>query len=204
MQTCYPITRPIRTTAPTLTQEPVTLAEARKQCEIGDSISDHDPHLSLLIRTAREQVENDTGIVCYTGEHTFKMTDWGDGELIELRSIRPVTAIGSITYVDGSGIVTTWGSSNYQLETSTVVPVIRLAYASTWPALRGDINGITITLTAGYATVLAIPGMVKLACLLLINHWFENRGIVSLGTISPEISMTYNALINRLSRSTYP
>lgn len=202
---CYPITKPIRTTAPTPEQEPVTLAEAKKQCGIALELNFHDDDVQRIISAAREQIENDTGLVCYTGAYTWNLTEWPYESWFEIRAIRPVTSITSITYVDGSGVTQTWSSANYVLETSTVVPLVRLAYGVSWPGdYRGDINGITVTMAAGYATVAAVPQRVKQACLYLTNHWFVNRDLISLGTISPEISMTYDALIAGLCRGTYP
>lgn len=204
MLTCYPITKPIRSTAPTILQEPLSLAEAKKQCGVAEGVNYHDDIIQRLIVAARETVENDTGIVCYTGTFTWKFTHWPDDEWFEIRAIRPVTSITSIAYLDGNGTSQTWAASNYTLETSTVTPLVRLTYGNTFPAIRGDVNGITVTLVAGYATVAAVPVMVKQAILFLINHWFVSRDTVSIGTISPEISMTYDALVNRLMRSSYP
>lgn len=200
---CIPISKPVRTTAPTLEQEPVTVAEARRQCRIADAIDYHDQELRALIAAAREMVENDTGLVCYTGSFTQKFTDWGGGT-IELADLRPVTSITSIAYLDTDGTSQTLATSVYQLETANVKQFIRLKYNQSWPSLRGDTNGITVTYVAGYASVAAIPLMVKQAVLLLIGHWFEHKGLVTVGTIAPELSLSYDAIINRISRRTYP
>lgn len=203
MLTCnYPITVPVRTTAPTLPQEPVSLEEAQRQCSlVGDS---HAPYLRDLISAARETVEKDASVVCYTGEYKFKKTVWKEqsswGDWFEL-NLRPITAITSITYVATDGDTDTWSSAEYSLDTYSITPIVKLGYGYSWPTLRGDINGITVTVTAGYASVPVIPQRIKQACLLLINHWFENRGIV--GQVGPEIEMTYDALINSIKRHTY-
>ena len=168
-QSCYPITRPIRTTEPTAEQEPISLDEARSQCGLVGNNA-HDADLQGFITSAREQVENDTGLVCYTGSFTWKLTDWPYESWFEIRALRPVTAITSITYLDGSGATQTWAASSYQLETSTVVPLVRLTYAQSWPGdFRGDVNGITVTLVAGYASVEAVPQRVKQAVRLAVH-----------------------------------
>src|SRR4051794_40639324 len=95
----YPATRPIRTTEPTFVQEPVTIIEARKQVGVGD-VDYHDEDLKLLISTARDQVEHDTGVVCYAGAFTWKFTYFPCEDFIPIYGVRPITAIGSITYVD--------------------------------------------------------------------------------------------------------
>lgn len=192
------ITKPVRSAVPTF--EPVTLAEAKKQCEVAEGIGHHDSHLLTLIEAARELVENDTGIACATGTYTYKLSQWPCWDYFEI-PLRPVTAVSSIVYVDTAGTSSTWASSNYTLETSSVQPLVRLTYGNYFPSLRGDINGITVTLVAGYADG-SVPRVIKQACLLLIDHWFNNRGIV--GQVGGEIAMTYDALVARLGRSTYP
>lgn len=200
----YPVTRPVRTTEPTFEQEPVTLPQAKKQCEVAEGITYHDEHLRQLIVSAREQVEHDTGLVCYTGTFTWKQTNFPHGEWIELPDIRPITAITSITYTDATGTTATWAAANYVLETSGVTQFVRLAYNQVWPTIRGDHNGIALTLAAGYATAQAVPQRVKQAVLFLVNHWFVSRDTVNIGTISPGIEMTYDALIAGLRRGSYP
>lgn len=199
---CHPVVAAMRTTEPTLQQEPVTMAEARRQCSIAEGIDTHDSLLQILVAAARQQVEADTGLVCYTGAFTLKMTDWPADDWFSIDDVRPVTAITSITYLDGSGATQTLSTDVYAFEVSGVKQFVRLKYGQTWPATRGDINGITVTFAAGYATVPAVPARVKQACLLLIAHWFENRSAV--GSVGNEIALSYQSLVNSLSRRTYP
>jgi uncharacterized phiE125 gp8 family phage protein len=192
-----PISKPVRTTAPTLLQEPVTVAEARRQCRIADAIAYHDEELAALIAAAREMVENDTGIVCYTGSFTQKFTDWSG---VDLADVRPVTSITSIAYLDGDGTSQTLSTDVYQLETASVKQFVRLKYGQNWPTTRGDTNGITVTYVAGYATVAAVPQMVKLAVLLKLHcEWLLKNELDA--TTQEE---GYVRVINRLGRRTYP
>lgn len=204
MTICLPVTIPVRTTAPTFVQEPVTLDEAKRQCDIADGNNGFDAAIRDWIVLARELVEKDASIACFTGEYKFKKTLWREqsnwGDWFEL-NLKPITAIGSITYVATDGDTDTWSSSEYSLDTFTIAPIVKLSYGESWPTLRGDINGITVTVTAGYASVAVIPQRIKHACKLLIRHWFDNPGIV--GQVGPEIELTYDALINSIKRHTY-
>lgn len=198
----YPITKPIRTTEPTFEQEPISLDEARAQCGLtGNKF--HDEDLRRFISSAREQFENDTGIICYTGSFTWKLTEWPYCSYLEIRSIRPVTAITSITYVDGSGVTQTWGSSNYVAPVlHEAVPAIKLAYSASWPGdFRGDINGITITLVAGYATVSAIPKRVKDSVLLAMHTLWLHK--MEDSAEAERQQTAYNRMIFP-GRNTYP
>src|SRR4051812_34546470 len=93
-----PSPKPVRVvTSPAVTFEPVTIDEARWQCNLGENTA-HDSPLTRLIQTARETVERDAGIVCCTGSYVCKRTDFSCEDWFELpSSIRPITAIGSIT-----------------------------------------------------------------------------------------------------------
>lgn len=176
MLTCLPPTAPIRTTEPTLLQEPVSVAEARRQCGLAESNDFHDPELRELIPAARRQVEKQAGVVFYTGEFKWYLTEFpykGGPEF----QIKPVTAVGSITYVDTAGTTQTWAGSNYSIENKSYVHSVQLAYGAVWPTVRGDVNGITITFTAGYASVPAMPPELKAAVKMKIREmWLLQQG----------------------------
>lgn len=170
--TCYPATAAIRTTEPTLQQEPVTPEQVKAQLGLQGNGA-HDQWITETIPAARWEVEHDADLVCYTGAHTWKFTEFPCRDWFELPS-RPVTAVSSITYVATDGTTTTWSSSEYVLDTASLIPVVRYAYGYSWPALRGDMNGVTVAYTAGYASVLAIPARIKQAVLLAIHiKWLQ-------------------------------
>lgn len=180
MSECLPITRPIRTAQPEFTQEPLTLEEARRQVAVGVENTYHDPDLKDLIVAARQRVEGDTGLVCYTGSFAWKQTYFPYRTSLEIPDIRPVTAITSITYVDTAGATQTWSSSYYSLETGNVKPCIQLAYNQYWPTVRGTVNGITITAVAGYSSVALIPSQIKVAAKLALSVlWCQKMGEIA-------------------------
>jgi len=192
----------VRTTEPTFEQEPLTHSEARRQCGIGEGVTYHDPDLRSWVIAARRTVEKDTGLVGYTGSFTWKQTYFPDGDWWELPDIRPVTSITSITYLDGDGTSQTWGASNYALHTSGVNQYIALAYGQTWPTLRGDPNGITVTLVAGHATVLAIPEDFKDAVKLNLRiRWLLFQENAQEAERQQE---GYDRMVRNLQRGSYP
>lgn len=195
----YPVTRPVRTAEPTFVQEPVTLDEAKRQCSIPLAVGQHDERLKALIVAAREQVEIDSGLVCYTGTFTWKFTAFPHGDWFELPDIRPITAITSIAYVDTAGASQTWTSTEYALDTSNINPAVHLAYDESWPSFRGDINGIVVTFVAGYASVAAIPQRLKQAVLLQVQIMWDT----DIGMDSTKLHESYERLLARLRRETY-
>jgi uncharacterized phiE125 gp8 family phage protein len=192
-----PISRPTRSAVPTF--EPVTVAEAKKQCELADGVTHHDEHLSQLIKLARETVEHDTGIVACTGTFVYRMTDWPCADWFTLPDVRPISSVTSIVYVDSAGASSTFSSGDYTLDTNAVKPFVKLNYGDSWPTLRGDINGITVTFVAGYANASLVPQLFKQACLLVIAREFAMRE----GTAEVKFD-GYQRVINLLMRSSYP
>lgn len=201
---CLPVTTPIRATQPTFEQEPLTLEEARRQVAVGVENTYHDPDLKDLIVAARQRVEGDTGLVCYTGSFAWKQTAFPCESWLAIPGIRPVTAVTSITYVDTAGVTQTWNSSYYSLETGTVTPCIRLVYGQSWPTVRGDMNGITITAAAGHASVAVIPSQIKVAVKLALSLlWAQKMGEVA---EAEKLQGAYDRWIvgPGLMRSSYP
>lgn len=194
METCLPTSKPNRSSLPTF--EPVTLEEAKKQLDIADGVAHHDAEILRLIVEAREHVEHDTGIVACTGTFVYRMTEFV-GDWFAIPDVRPITAITSITYTDTAGATATFSSGDYVLDTNGVKQFVRLGYGKSWPTLRGDVNGITVTFVAGYATQATIPMAFKHAVLLKLTGNFENRqGVADWAGYDRQIAM--------LNRSSYP
>jgi hypothetical protein len=88
--------------------------------------------------------------------------------------VRPITAIGSITYVDTSGATSTWSNTNYTFKDGSLTPSIWLNYGLVWPIVRGDQEGITVTLVAGYASLTDVRlTPVKLAIKLKLRELWQ-------------------------------
>jgi uncharacterized phiE125 gp8 family phage protein len=152
-----------------------------------------------MITTAREQVEHDTGVICYTGSFTWKLTEWPAGDSIPIYGVRPVTAVGSITYVDTAGDTQTWSASEYTLKTGSLVPSIWLNYGYVWPTIRGDQEGITITLTAGHASVSVIPAKIKRTVRLKLHELWQSQ----VGEDERRTVEAYERMVNLIRREDY-
>ena len=160
-------------TAPT--SEPITLAEAKKHCEIGAEVNHHDEHLERLIQAARVYVENFTGRQICTATWDLYADSWPADSLAIYLPKGPIQSVSSITYVDENGATQTWSSANYTLSSSREPAVVRLAYQATWPAYRFQPDSIRVRFVAGYGAAAAVPMGIKQAVLLLIGGWFLNR-----------------------------
>jgi uncharacterized phiE125 gp8 family phage protein len=199
---CYPVTVPVRTTEPTPQQEPVSAAVAIARLNLGDVGAYHEPELWPMIAAARRKVEHDALLVCYTGTFTCRYTTFPYRDWFELPSnLRPVTAISSITYTGPTGTTDTFSAASYGLWTGALRPSVKLTYNESWPTVRGDLNGITVSVTAGYASVLAIPDDVKTAVLLALQMDWQLK--MEQPDLAMKTQQAYENYIERLRPGTY-
>lgn len=174
--------------------EPVSLNEAKKHLEIGDSDTAHDTQLASLIEQARQQWERDTAE--YTTKRTVTLTVSEIGEMQFPH--RPVSAISSITYYDSGNDSQTLSSSVYQLDTAN--NRLRLAYEQLWPATAARWDAVTITYTLGeHDDSTTVPAVAKQAMLLLIGYYFEDRDMMG-----RDANQAYERLVLKHMRSSYP
>lgn len=170
--------------------EPLTAEEARKHCRIEDAAE--DTYVESLIEAARRYCENFTNRAFIT--QTWKLYLDSFPLEIELRRC-PVISISSITYVASDGTTTTLATSVYQLLAGTEPGIVTLKYNQTWPSIRGDVQGIVVTFTAGYGAASAVPDTIKHAMKLLIGHWYRNREAVLTGETSKDIEFAVESLL---------
>jgi uncharacterized phiE125 gp8 family phage protein len=187
-------------TAPAI--EPVTTAEARRQCHVSDDIGGyHDNKLDQLVTAARLYVERYTNRQLITATWTlvldrFPMPEWGTGLFSPIYvPLAPLQSISSITYLDTAGATQTWTSTKYRVsidrEPARIVP----AYGEIYPTTRTTTDTVSIRFVAGYgATTATVPLALRQAILLLVGHWFENREAV--GNVGSTVEMALTSLLD--------
>lgn len=182
-------------TPPTI--EPITLQQARNQCNLSPSDTAHDDKLTLLIQAAREQWENDTDTAVM--QQTLTMTLPYFSLEIHLQK-RPVQSVVSIVYYDTLDVLSTVDTNIYSLDAPN--RIIRENYLKDWPMTLDRWDAVKVTYIAGYASTSEVPAVAKQAMLLLVAHYFENADMImseSMMTVS-----TYEQLVRRFMRSNYP
>ena len=90
------------------TSEPVTIAEARRQCDLDDNY--FDEQLQQLIKVARRKVEHDTRRSLITQTRVLKFASFPSEIAIELQR-PPVQSVTSVQYVDNAGSTQTCSCS---------------------------------------------------------------------------------------------
>lgn len=170
--------------------EPVTLPQLKAELRIDDDTEDDS--LALYIETAREYIEEVTGLAL--GEQEWRLTldhwpsgrePWWDGvkqlavsELAgpqrELHMPRyPLRTVDSIEVFDAAGNGESVSvSDTFIVDTSQRPGRLVLDFGATWPTALQNANAIVIDYTAGYTS---IPAPLRLAVLRMASHLYEHR-----------------------------
>lgn len=170
--------------------EPVTLAEAKAHLRIDHS--DEDEMVAALIVAARQHIDGKDGWLgraLVTQTWQLALTAFPAGGIRV--PLPPLIEVESITYLDTSGATQTLAQAAYQV-TGTEPAMILPAYGTTWPTTRWQPEAVKVRFIAGYAPGAGsptdyrenVPQAIRQAMLLLITHWYENRGATTEHTAS--------------------
>lgn len=171
--------------------EPITAAEQRTWSRITDTAE--DTLLGTLITGARTHVEQYLGRSLMPQTLVAKWDCWPCEFVLERP---PVRAITSIQYIDVNGTTQTVSASNYYADLDSTPPRILAKTGYAWPTLQaGRPNAVIVTYTTGYADAASVPQPIKMGISMLVDHWYENRGPVLVGTILAEIPLSVQSLL---------
>lgn len=150
----------------------VSLAEAKLHLRV--DANDEDALITAMITAATEMAEQK--MTRCVMPQTWELTLDAFPSAFELTRL-PVASVTSVKYVDDGGTQQTLGSSLYTLDNANdfgpayVVP----AYATAWPASRGQANAVALRYVAGYADAASVPDGIKSWIKLQVTAMFENR-----------------------------
>jgi uncharacterized phiE125 gp8 family phage protein len=176
------------------TTQCVTLDEVKAHLRLDEGYQ--DGLLQAMIYAATEAVEHATGRVLMTEiwEHSL------DAFPTAIQLTRaPIQAITSISYVDLAGATQTVSPAAYALSqddfgTARIHPV----FDTNWPEARGDVDGVKVTYSAGYADAAGVPQSIKQWMLLQVASMFENREAETMAArVTPNKLGFVDALLNR-------
>lgn len=163
--------------------EPVSLATAKQHLRVFDA--SENTLIETYIKAARQWVEEFTGHIVSPRTFVDQFGEWG--EYLTLYR-RPVTAITTIKYDSLTVDQETFADFEYA---AGQYPLL-IYPEGTFPTLRT--NGyITVTYTAGYATLAEVPDVLIQAILLLVGHFYTVRSGVSTDTVE-EVPLAVRSL----------
>jgi len=176
------------------TSEPVSPSDLQSHLN-ADQIDDGGK-VQRVLTAAREKFEMDSGVSlmptvwqCFLD--CFPGCDEGGLKLFR----GPVTAIGSVAYVDSSGDTTTLDTDDYQTDIKRTPARIAPAYGLAWPVIQSStLNAVTIEFTAGFTSVANVPAKAKQAILMLAGSWLDDPAMQ--GQVPEAIYGAYWSMVN--------
>ena len=147
----------------------VTLAQAKEQLKISQSVSVHDDELNRLIQTTIDLLESDTLYV--SANRTYAWTPLLVDSRVPMRHYN-ATAITTVQYIDSAGNSQTLDAGEYTLDLEKVRPELALADQSgSWPEVSTSaVNPWTVTYQAGWADIASVESWFVEACLAAIDR----------------------------------
>jgi len=174
--------RPVLITPPAI--QPVTLAEAKLHLRVDHN--DEDALIENLIRAATEHLDGWTGVLgrCLVEQIWRQDHDRFARQMII--PLGPVMAVQSITWRDLAGQLSTVPSGSYDLRIDEAGnAVVRFDADYVFPTNLHESRAIAITFKVGHITnpgppaSSTVPDPLKVAILLLVGHWYQNREATS-------------------------
>lgn len=181
--------------------EPISTDEGKAAARIPSAVTDFDTEIDTCIQEAREFVEGFTGRRLMNSVWDI-LFDYCDFEVYASRygmlelPYSPISAIGSVTYLDTAGASTVWSSANYVTDFKRIVPRLYPIYGGVWPTMQDMPNALTVRVTAGYANAAAVPEIFRGAVRLLTAHRFEVKTPLAFNMLPSKIQFTLESLLN--------
>lgn len=145
------IRRSVTFTQPTY--EPVSLADAKRWCNVDDDITNEDSIVRMVVVAARMRAEFLTGAVFIQRDAVLSMDDLPcDGSAIAV-PLAPLQSVSYIRYLDTSGAQQTLSGSPdaFLVDTSSKPGRISPLYGASWPSTNRTIGNVRIGFRCGYA-----------------------------------------------------
>jgi len=169
--------------------EPITLAEVRQHLRLPENEAE-DALLMSLITTARSYCEHYTRRALAEQTLEVYLDRFTSADPIEL-PCPPLQSVAEIGIKDSTGVETILSPSDYLVDADCEPGRVMPASGTNWPVFTPyPTSPVRIRFVAGYAD---LPVSIRLAMLLLIGHWYENREAT--GTASSVIDFSVHSLL---------
>lgn len=178
----------LRTIIP-VTTEQLTLVEVRQHLRLPEDETE-DELLLGLIKTARAYCENYTRRALAQQTLEVYLDCFPASGPIKI-SCPPLVSVVEIGYTDSTGLETILPALNYLVDIDCEPGQVLPSFGTTWPVFTTNpASSVRIRFVAGYEE---LPVSIRLAMLLLVGHWYENREAT--GTANRVIDFSVHALL---------
>jgi len=169
--------------------EPITLTEVRQHLRLPENEAE-DTLLLSLITTARDYCEHYTRRALAEQTLEFYLDRFPVSGTI-LLSCPPLRSVTEIGFKDSTGEEFILPSSDYLVNVDCEPGQILPAVGTNWPAFTPyPTSAVRVRFVSGYEE---LPVSIRLAILLLIGHWYENREAT--GAASSVIDFSVHSLL---------
>lgn len=170
--------------------EAISLAEAKAFLRVEDGAEDQ--LILSLIRTARDHLERETGVVTLTRPFRLYLDDWPAKKTLEIGRF-PVTSIEAVTLHDAAGLPVAVNLSGFVLAGRALPPRL---FLPSRPAPLREMSGIEIDFTAGFGeTGAEVPDGLRRAMLTHVAAMYELRGGIDAGDQPAIVPPGYDRLV---------
>jgi uncharacterized phiE125 gp8 family phage protein len=172
--------------------EPVTLADAKSYLRVAHS--DDDAVIAALIAGARSHVEAQTRRALITQTWRLIRDAWPpDGRVAVVPA--PLRSVLAARVYDAGGNPHAIDTTVFVADKGAAPAILAFAPGTLTDPGRAA-AGIEIDIEVGYGAAPAnVPETLRQALLLLVAHWYENRGLIAVGQAVAVLPMPIAALI---------
>ena len=153
---------------------PISIAEVKSNSNIFHN--DDDVLIQGYIDAAVEYVEKYCGIALIERAGNIYIDCFTD---VIYSPIHPLKDVSAINYIDQNGVTQTVNSSIYKVDYKSNPSKISLKANQSWPDTANELNAVIIESEIGYGNASEVPNAIKQALLLIVDHWYEHRSIIS-------------------------
>lgn len=177
---------------------PISVSEAKSYLRISNS--SEDALIEQIIDGAASYCEEELDLAIMEQTITLKLDAFPpDSEKEILLPRSNLLSVSSVGYTDTAGDPQTY--ADFTADTYSI-PGRIVNNADEWPDTKEVANAVTIVYKAGFesyntSATYQMPGAVSIAMLMLIAHFYENRGAIAHGQVSDEIAISVTNLLQK-------
>ena len=173
----------------------ISLSELKAQLRV--TYNDEDALLLMYANAAVNLFEARTGRALINRTVRAEYEEFCDSG-IKL-PLTPVASVQSVQYYSDTGdTASTWDSSAYYTDTTSIRPKIVRKANEAFPFTEVRPNAVIVNFTAGYGdTYTAVPEGIRLGVMALASHFFTHRlPVIAGGGAAMEIPLTLQFIVD--------
>lgn len=189
---------PVRTTPPATPAVSLNEAKEHLRVIVRDGVgavlpNEDDALITAFVAAATDHLDGYTGILGRALVTQTWRQDFAGFGCLRL-PLGPTASITSITYFDEDGLQQTLADTVYVLRADALGAYVDLKPDQSWPTVYIRPDAVSVTYVAGVDAA-DVPPAIKVAIMLIVGNWYENREAVNVGNIVHELPIGVYALI---------